>query len=306
MLALLKITSIALIDELAIEFGGGLNLLTGETGSGKSIIVDSLGALTGERVSNDLIKEGQRSASIEGLFLGVVDGDLRRIFEESGIEAEDSEGSELIIRRELSLTGKNRIFINGQLVTQNFLKRIGSYLVDIHGQGEQASLYDVETHIEMLDEFAAVGALKEKVKSVFSAMAVVRSELRSLETDSAEKLQLIDILRFQTDEIKAAGLQLNEDTDLEDEKRRLNNVEKLTTLSSEVFSLLYDNAESTAATLEKAERKVLELSEFESKFSEYSDGVKSARAVIEDLAIAVRDFRSHLEFSPERLAEIED
>lgn len=303
MLTLLKIKNIALIDELAIEFSSGINLLTGETGSGKSIIVDSLGALTGERVSNDLIKEGQQSASIEGLFSFAVDGDLKGIFDESGIDIEDSE---LIVRREISLTGKNRIFINGQLVTQNLLKKIGSFLVDIHGQGEQAALYDVETHIDMLDEFAAVGELKEKVENAFSAMAVVRSEITSLEKDSAEKLQLIDILRFQTNEIKTANLQPNEDIELEDEKRRLNNIEKLTALSSEAFSLLYDNAESTAATLEKAERKIIELSEFESKFDEYNDGIKSARAVIEDLAIAVRDFRSHLEFSPERLEEIEN
>lgn len=303
MLTLLKIKNIALIDELAVEFGGGLNLLTGETGSGKSIIVDSLGALTGERVSNDLIKEGQQSASIEGLFSFAADSDLRSIFDESGIDIEDSG---LIVRRELSQTGKNRIFINGQLVTQNLLKKIGSFLVDIHGQGEQAALYDVETHIDMLDEFAAAGELKEKVENAFSAMAVVRSELATLEKDSAEKLQLIDILRFQTNEIKTANLQPSEDTELDEEKRRLNNIEKLTTLSGEAFSLLYDNAESTAATLEKAERKIIELSEFESKFGEYNDGIMSARAVIEDLAFAVRDFRSHLEFSPERLEQIEN
>ena len=304
MLTLLKIKNIALIDELAIEFGGGLNLLTGETGSGKSIIVDSLGALTGERVSNDLIKEGRESASIEGLFSVAVDRDLKRVFDESGIEIEDS--GELIVRREISLTGKNRIFINGQLVTQNLLKKLGSYLVDIHGQGEQASLYDVETHINMLDEFADVEKLKEKVSNAFSAMTVLRSELASLEKDSAEKLQLIDILRFQAGEIKTADLQPNEDLELEEEKLRLNNVEKLTTLSSEAFSLLYDNAESTAGTLEKAERRVTELAEFESKFGEYNDSIKSARAVIEDLAIAVRDFRARLEFSPERLEKIEN
>ncbi len=306
MIALLKIKNIALIDELAIEFGGGLNLLTGETGSGKSIIVDSLAALTGEGVSNDLIKDGCQSASIEGLFAIAVDPDLAKIFDESGIEVGEPSNRELIVRREISLTGKNRIFINGQLVTQNFLKKIGGHLVDIHGQGEQAALYNVETHIEILDEFAAVGAVKEKVKNAFSAMAFVRAEFASLEKDSAEKLQLIDLLRFQTGEITAANLQLNEDIELEEEKRRLNNVEKLTTLSTEAYLLLYDNAESTAATLEKAERKVSELAEFESKFGEYNDGIKSARAVIEDLAIAVRDFRLHLEFSPERLEQIED
>ena len=303
-LTLLKIKNIALIDDLAIEFGGGLNLLTGETGSGKSIIVDSLGALTGERVSSDLIKEGRESAVIEGLFSIAINEGLRSMFDESGIEIAGE--SDLIVRRELSSAGKNRVFINDQLVTQGFLKRIGNFLVDIHGQGEQAALYDVETHIDMLDEFADSNPLKNKVADTFAAWSTVRTELSSLEKDTAEKLQLLDILRFQVGEIKSADLQPGEDAELDEEKRRLNNVEKLTSLSNEAFALLYDNAESTAATLEKAQRKVEELGEFESQFREYTEGISSARAVIDDLSIAVRDFRSHLEFSPERLEEIEN
>ena len=306
MLTLLKIKNIALIDELSIEFGPGLNLLTGETGSGKSIIVDSLGALTGERVSNDLIKEGESSATIEGLFSVAVNEELNLIFDESGIEHESAVESDIIVRRELSAAGKNRVFINGQLVTQGYLKRVGSHLVDIHGQGEQAGLYDVESHIEMLDEFASVDSAKDKVAASFQKWSAVRSQLSSLEKDTAEKLQLLDILTFQVSEIQAANLQPDEETLLEEEKRRLSNVEKLTSLSSDAFALLYDNAESTAATLEKAQRKVAELADFESQFAEYSEGIATARAVIEDLAFAVRDFRNHLEFSPERLNEIEN
>src|SRR5258708_4290040 len=211
MLTLLKIKNIALIDDLAIEFGGGLNLLTGETGSGKSIMVDSLGALTGERVSNDIIKDGRESAVIEGLFSLAFSDDLIAIFDESGIEIEASVDSDLIVRRELSLAGKNRVFINDQLVTQGFLKRIGNFLVDIHGQGEQAAIYDVETHIDMLDEFADVDTLKNKTADAFREWSAVRTELASLEKDTAEKLQLMDILRFQVGEIKAANLQPDED-----------------------------------------------------------------------------------------------
>jgi len=305
-LTLLKIKNIALIDELAIEFGGGLNLLTGETGSGKSIIVDSLGALTGERISNDLIKEGETSAIIEGLFSISVNAELQAIFEESGIEVEATRESDLIVRRELSAAGKNRVFINGQLVTQGFLKRVGAYLVDIHGQGEQAALYDVESHIEMLDEFADVETQKLKVADAFQNWSAVRSQLASFEKDTAEKLQLLDILRFQVSEITSANLQPDEETALEEEKRRLSNVEKLTALSGDAFALLYDNSESTAATLEQSQRKVAELADFELRFGEYAEGIASARAVIEDLAFAVRDFREHLKFSPERLNEIEN
>ncbi len=302
MLSLLKIKNIALIDELAIEFGQGLNLLTGETGSGKSIIVDSLGALTGERVSNDLIKEGEQSASIEGLFTVNIGDELRAMLDDGGVGVDD----ELIIRRELSLTGKNRVFINGQLVTQGFLKTIGAFLVDIHGQGEQAALYDVENHIELLDDFASVDAQKENVAVAFGSWSAIKTEIASLEKDTAEKLQLLDILRFQTNEIQAAGLQPGEDVELEEEKLRLNNVEKLTSLSGEAFDLLYDDPRSTAVTLEKAERRITELSEYESRFAEYAEGLKAARAVIDDLANEVRGFSSHLEFSPERLNEIEN
>jgi DNA repair protein RecN (Recombination protein N) len=306
MLSLLKIKNIALIDELELEFAAGLNLLTGETGSGKSIIVDSLGALTGERVSSDLIKEGATQAQIEGLFTVRADADLHETFYESGIELDDADETDLIVRRELTLSGKNRIFVNNQLVTQAFLRKIGAFLVDIHGQGEQATLFNAATHLEMLDEFAATAGLVESVGAKYKKMAQVRREIESLREDEAQKLQLLDILQFQVDEIGKANLQTGEDEALEEEKKRLNNVEKLSSLSEESYLLLYENEEATVTTLEKVVRRITELSEYESKFAEYNEGLANAQAVLEDLAFAVRDFRGSLEFSPERLAEIED
>ena len=154
MLTLLKIKNIALIDEIEIEFGGGLNLLTGETGSGKSIVVDSLGALTGERLSSDLVKEGEQSARIEGLFSLQANPALRAVCDESGIEIDETVEVDLIVRREVHLSGKNRIFVNNQLVTQVVLKKLGAFLVDIHGQGEHAALFDPATHLRMLDQYA--------------------------------------------------------------------------------------------------------------------------------------------------------
>lgn len=302
-LSFLKVKNIALIDELSLEFGDGLNLLTGETGSGKSIIVDSLGALTGKRVSSHLIKEGADSASIEGVFSIEPSADVTDFLNDAGI---DLASNELIVRRELSLSGKNRIFVNDQIVTSSLLKQIGSHLVDIHGQGEQATLYDTETHIAMLDEFAANEKLIAQVAAAFESYANVRSQLGSLKKDESEKLQLSDILRFQINEIGAADLQVNEESELEDEKRRLTNVEKLTSLSGDAFTSLYDQDQSTATTLERAQRKIAELAEFDSRFAEYDEGIKSARAVIEDLAFALRDFSATLEFSPERLNEIEN
>jgi DNA repair protein RecN (Recombination protein N) len=303
MLTLLKIKNIALIDSLEVEFGPGLNLLTGETGSGKSIIVDSLGALTGERVSSgDLIKEGEQSATIEGLFSLNELMDLMPIFDESGIEPE---AGELIVRRELSLAGKNRVFVNNQLVTQGFLKRIGAFLVDIHGQGEQASLFDPATHLEMLDAFAVVAAERASTAEAYRQWSATRRELDALRRDESDKLQLLDILKFQVDEIRRASLKNGEDAELEDEKRRLNNVEKLSALSDDAYNLLYEQDESTVATLDKAARKVEELAAYDARFADYRESLDSARAAIEDLAVTARDFRDHLEFSPARLEEIE-
>ena len=327
MLTLLKIKNIALIDELAIEFGDGLNLLTGETGSGKSIIVDSLGALTGDRVSGDLIKQGEDSARIEGLFSVVATKELLSLLDESGIESNAearmlqkparSKGTlkqhepqastiELIIRRELSLSGKNRVFVNNQLVTQGFLKSLGPMLADIHGQGEQALLYDIDTHIDMLDDFAAVDGSKAKVADAFDEWSTVRSQLATLEKDESEKLQLLDILRFQVSEIKSAALAPGEDTSLEEEKRRLNNTEKLSALSSEAHSLLYDDEFSTLATLDRSARIIAELAEYDARFRGFDEGLNAARAVIDELGSTARDFSSTLEFSPERLDEIEN
>src|SRR4051812_16814075 len=306
MLTLLKINNIALISELEIEFGTGLNLLTGETGSGKSIIVDSLGAVTGDRVSSDLIKEGEQTARIEGLFTLEKADQLRQVLDQAGIEAENGRTIQVIVRRELSRSGKNRIFVNNQLATQSLLKSIGSMLADIHGQGEQAALFNVATHIEMLDESARLSEHRERVKQAHHHWNTIKTELGMLQQNEAEKLQLLDILRFQVREIEKANLRHGEDLELDEEKRKLNNIEKLSSLSEESYALLYESEESTVTTLERAVRKIEELAEFDGRFSEYIESLRTAEAVIGDLAISLRDFSSHLEFSPQRLDEIEN
>lgn len=306
MLSLLKIKNIALIDEIELEFSKGLNLLTGETGSGKSIIVDSLSALTGERVSSDLIKEGETNAQIEGLFSIKPTADLHEIFYESGIELDDETEAELIVRRELSLSGKNRIFVNNQSVTQSFLRKIGTFLVDIHGQGEQATLFNSRTHLEILDEYAEAENLRQNVAEKYKEWSAIQRELELLREDEAQKLQLLDILQFQVEEIAKANLQTGEDEALEEEKRRLNNVEKLSTLSDESYALLYENEEAVLTNLERIIRRINGLADYESIFTGYGEGLQNAQAVLEDLAISLRDFRNGLEFSPERLSEIEN
>jgi DNA repair protein RecN (Recombination protein N) len=302
MLTLLKIRNVALIDDLTIEFGDGLNLLTGETGSGKSIIVDSLAALTGDRVSSEIVKQGEDVARIEGLFR-LDNKATASVVDAAGI---DTEMDELIIRREVSRTGRNRVFVNDQLVTQGLLKQLGSLLADIHGQGEQAALYDVASHIAMLDSFAGVDKESSAVFDAYRGWSALKDELTALEKDESEKLQLVDILKFQVDEIVRADLRPGEDVELEDEKRRLNNVEKLSALSSEAHSLLYDDEQSALATLERAARVVNELAEYDERFRGFDEGLNSARAVAEELGRAARDFGASLEFSPNRLNGIEE
>src|SRR5436190_5704318 len=305
MLSLLKIKNVALIESIEVEFGPGLNLLTGETGSGKSIIVDSLGALTGERVSTDLIKSGAAAAVIERLFEIEASHELLSFLSDSGIECAQVATTEIVIRREISAAGKNRIFLNDQLVTAGFLKKIAPFLVDIHGQGDQASLFDPASHLAMLDEYAANERLRENVAIAFGELASAQSELRDLKKDEADKLQLLDILRFQVNELEKTELRSGEIEELDEEKRRLNNVGKLSSLGQEAFAHLYENDASVSANFEKVVRGVKELADYDSQFAEYTESIENSRGLMQDLSSALRAFLGSLEFSPERLEQIE-
>ena len=306
MLTFLNISKFALIDELRVEFDNGLNLLTGETGSGKSIIVDALGVLIGGRFTSDLLKSGEQNASVEGLFSVPRTPQLEQKLSDAGIEADGGDAIEIVIRRELAAGGRNKIFINHQLATQMLLREMRPFLVDIHGQGDQQTLFDRETHLEMLDAYSGVTALTSQTRTLHRKFVALSDELDALRRDEAEKLQLVDILRFQIEELERAELAVGEDERLEEERRRLMNVEKLTTLCGESFDAIYEDSDSAIARISQAARRVEELSGFESSFREYLEGIESARALLEDLAASLRDFAAGLEFQPGRLAEIEE
>jgi len=314
-LTLLNISNIALIDELRVEFDRGLNLLTGETGSGKSIIVDSLGALVGGRLTSDLLKSGTDRGFIEGLFLIGRHSEIEALLAEAGIDMaidsaapqdESGEAHEIIIRRELSPSGRNKIFINNQLATQSLLRDLRSYLVDIHGQGDQQTLFNTDTHLELLDGFANVSSLRHEVANAYARWHALKLELGKLHQDETEKLQLLDILKFQINELDRAQLTTGEDQRLDDEQRRLTNVEKLTLLCTEAYRLTYEDSGSALARVGQATKQIEELAAFEATFRGYLEGLESARAILEDLAFSLREFSERLEFSPERLAEIND
>lgn len=302
MLQFLNISNIALIDDMQVEFESGLNLLTGETGSGKSIIVDALGVLIGGRFTSELLKSGAERGSIEGLFSVATNPDLELLLENAGLE----QTTELIIRREISSTGRNKIFINNQLATQSLLRDLRPYLVDIHGQGDQQTLFNPETHLEILDAFAGNGTLRGDVAGAYRRWNAVRRELESLRHDEAEKFQLVDTLKFQIGELERAQLSPGEDEKLEEERRRLANVEKLTTLCQSSYSRIYEDDDAAVARVRLTLKDIEELAEYESSFCDYLEGLESARAVLEDLSFSLRDFSDRLEFSPSRLAEIED
>ena len=302
MLQFLNISNIALIEDMQVEFDSGLNLLTGETGSGKSIIVDALGVLIGGRFTSELLKSGTERGSIEGLFSVAAHPDLEVLLENGGL----APTNELIVRRELSATGRNKIFINNQLATQSLLRDLRPFLVDIHGQGDQQTLFNPETHLEILDAFAGNGSLRAEVAEAYQKWMNLRRELDSLRRDEAEKFQLVDTLKFQIAELERAELSAGEDERLEEERRRLGNVEKLTTLSQSSYSRIYEDDDAALTRVRQSLKDVAELAEYESSFREYLEGLESARAVLEDLSFSLRDFADRLEFSPARLAQIED
>jgi DNA repair protein RecN (Recombination protein N) len=302
----LHISNLALIDDLRLDFEPGLNLLTGETGSGKSIIVDALGLLAGARSSVDLIKQGASAGFVEGLFMLPVIAELEALLNEAGFRLEDGPARELLVRRELSATGRNRVFVNNQMATQGFLRALGPFLADIHGQGDQQALFNPDTHLDLLDAYAGLGPLREEIAAKFRAWAALRRELAELRTDEDKKLQMLDLLRFQVDELRRARLDPDEEPHLEEERRRLNNVEKLSALGESLYAGLYDEDTSAVARLGAIERQTAELTTYEANFGSYADGLATARALLEDLAFAVRDFAARLEASPARLAEVED
>lgn len=302
MLTLLNISNIALVDDLRVEFDSGLNLLTGETGSGKSIIVDALGVLTGGRFTSDLLRAGAERAFIEGSFSVADVPTVAAILDNAGIQSD----GELIIRRELSANGRNKIFINNQLATLSLLRDLREFLVDIHGQGDQQTLLKPETHLELLDAFAANASARKDLFNAYQRWLSVKRELDALHLSEAERFQLVDTLSFQIDELENAHLAIGEDHQLEEERRRLLNVEQLTSLSTESYQLIYEDDDAALVRVRQTLNRLERLAEFEPKFRDYLEGLESARAVIEDVAFSLRDFSDHLEFSAERLAQIDD
>jgi DNA repair protein RecN (Recombination protein N) len=303
MLKLLSISNFAVVSEVTIEFGDGLNLLTGETGSGKSIVVDALGLLLGARASGDIVRTGESAAFIEGVFDVERNTEVLRIAGDAGIDPGDGE---LIIRREISDRSRSRAFVNDRLATLSLLRDLRPYLVDIHGQGDQQTLLYPEAHIDLLDEFGGLASLRAEVEAAWSRFTAARRELASLQRSEAERLRSLDVLEFQVAEIEKAAVTVGEDETLEAEREILANAEKLLELSGESYGNLYENEQAVLPLLGQVQRRIEQLAQYDSRFKPYLETLQTSRYSLEDLAYFLRDYAEDADFSPERLKAVED
>lgn len=306
MLKELNIKNFAIIDQLRVDFTPGLNVFTGETGAGKSIVVDALNLALGERASADLIRTGCSEAVVEAAFelnhagmKGIV-----TLLEEQGIEAHS--GEDLIVRRVLSSSGKNKIYINGSLANLATLSALGTSLADIHGQHEHQSLLALDRQMDMLDAFGGLESHREDFANAFHRLQGVRKELAALETGERDRAQREDMLRFQKNEIESAMLRPGEDTELASEQNVLANSEKLAGLTAMVDETLYAADDSVLSNLKKALDGLKEIAEIDTRLAGAAQLCESGRAQLEEAARDISSYREGIEFDPKRLEQIGD
>jgi DNA repair protein RecN (Recombination protein N) len=300
----LRLENYAVIDNLVVEFGHGLNLLTGETGAGKSILVDALALLLGEKASTDVIRGGIERAVIAAVFevAGSAADAVAKLLEANGLDKSDDRS--LILRREISASGKGRVFVNNQPATVAVLRQLAPYLAIIHAQNESILSFDGPARLELLDAFAE--SRIENVAQNYTAWKQIRSRIDELERGEQDRLRLVDLWTFQKREIEDATLQSGEDESLESEKRVLANAEKIYNAAMNAFDLLYEGSGSTSSSLRAAHRQVEELARYEPKFQEALAALESARISVEDVGATLRDYAGGIHASPEHLAKVED
>lgn len=302
MLAELAIENYAVIETIRVRFHAGLNLLSGETGSGKSIVVDALGLLLGARASAEMVRSGAGRARISGIFEVAPSPALSKLLDGAGIEIEDGE---LLIEREILLNGKSRAFAGNRPATAAFLKDLAPFLADIHGQHDQQQLFSSDVQREMLDAFGASGTLAAEVASLYASWRAAQSELDQLDRSAQEKLRLADLWSFQVREIETVNPRAGEDTDLENERRVLANVVRLEEAANAAYASLYDAPESASAQLRIVTRRIEELARIDPSAREILATLQPAAIAIDEASHALRHYLSKLEADPARLDEVE-
>ena len=300
MLNLLHIENIAVIEQADISFNAGFNILTGETGAGKSIVIDAISAILGERAYRDMIRTGTNKASVRAVFTGVP---LLPWFEDNGVEYDP----ETIIQREVYLDGKNVCRVNGNLVTVSILRKLGIQLINIHGQHDSAALFDEANHLTFLDAFADNEELRAAYAAKYGEVAALRREIESLTMDEGEKLRRMETLKYQIAEIEKANLTAGEDEELEQRRKVLQNAEKLSDGISAASEALYGGEETdgAAALLAEAERELARLSRYTDAYSELHDKVADLMYQVQDAAEELLSARDDLSYSDGELDQIE-
>jgi DNA repair protein RecN (Recombination protein N) len=299
MLLELRAENYAVIDHAVATLGPGLNLLTGETGAGKSILVDALSLLMGGKASSDVVRHGADKAVVTCVFESTAE--VEAILEANGL---DAEGPEIILRREIVVTGKGRVYVNNQPATASVLRQLAPELALVHAQSETRAGFDGAQQRLLLDRYAGISV--ESVAAAYGKWRGVAGRLAELEQDEQDRLRMADLWAFQSKEIGSAGLQPGEDEALATEKRIQANAEKLYAAAMTAYDLLYESNTSSETTLRSALKQVEELAKFDARFVEAALQLQSARAIAEDEAATVRDFGAGTQASPERLEEIED
>jgi DNA repair protein RecN (Recombination protein N) len=287
MLRFLRIRNLAVIEAVEVEFESGFNVLTGETGAGKSILVEAVGLLLGARASSDLVRTGEAQAAIEAIF-------------------EDAAGRELIVRREISSQGRSRSFINGALATAAALRDLSTRLVELHGQHEHQALLDPLTHLPLLDEYADLSDLAGKVAASWNTVRTLREQLERSRMDAREKAARLDLIAFQLGEIEKASPKAGEDDELAATRQVLASAERVQRLCEESYATLYESDDAVLAGLGGVWKRVGELATIDPQFAPYMDARDAIKSQLEDLAFFLRSYADGIDASPGRLQQVED
>lgn len=302
MLTSLQIKDYALIDNITIEFKKGLNIITGETGAGKSILIGALGLLLGERANTEVVRKGAKKSVVEGIFDVDPKSAVNKILEYNEIEFLP----ELIVRREVSLKGSNRCFLNDSPVPLSLIKEIGDNLVDLHGQHEHQSLLKIENHIELLDSSGDISAELKKYETARTSLVKKLKELKELISKEKSIREKRDLFEFQLQEIDAVAPLEGEEEELEQELKILENSEKLLETTSNIYSFLYDGDNTIYDNLVIVRDLLNELSRIDKSFGEKKTEAESALANIDDIAEFVRSYRDKIDIEPVRLEEVRE
>lgn len=300
MLNLLHIENIAVIESADISFDPGFNVLTGETGAGKSIVIDAISAILGERAYRDMIRTGTDKASVRGVFTQVPEFPW---FGENGVDYDP----ETVIQRDVFLDGKNVCRVNGALVSVAMLRKLGIQLINIHGQHDSASLFDEENHLAFLDDFSSNEALRTAYREKYEAVAALHREIQRMTMDEGEKLRRMETLKYQIAEIEKAELAPEEDAALEERRKLLQNAERLSKGMDEAVEALYGGEESDGASglLSEAERALGRLARFSDRFTSLHERVTDLMYQVRDVAEEAKDTREELSYSADELEQIE-